>query len=346
MNPPRILVTGGAGYIGSHACLRLLLDGAERVVALDNLSRGHRGAIRALEAIGGPRFSLVEADLADRPRIAELLRRERIDAVLHFAALAAVGESVERPLLYYRNNVTGTLSLLEAMEEAGTAALVFSSTCATYGEPPPERIPIDESCPQRPVNPYGASKLMCERLILDHAHARRRRGDRFGCAILRYFNVVGCDRLGRLGEDHRPETLLIPICISVALGRRAKLSIFGEDYPTPDGTGIRDYIHVEDLVDAHMKVLGPVRDGAELVYNLGTGRGHSVREVLEACRRIIGRPIPAEVAPRRAGDPAMLVNGADRIARELGWKASILDLDTMVRSAWEWRSRHPDGYAD
>jgi UDP-glucose 4-epimerase len=340
----RVLVTGGAGYIGSHACLRLLLDGAERVISLDNLSRGHRAASRILEGIGEGRFAARELDLADTAAIAGLLESERIDLVLHFAALAAVGESVEKPLLYWRNNVGGTVSLLEAMETAGVASLVFSSTCATYGEPTPERIPISEACPQAPVNPYGASKLACERVILEHAESRRRRGDRFGFAILRYFNVVGCDRGGRLGEDHRPETLLVPICLSVAVARRESLSIFGEDYPTPDGTGIRDYIHVEDLVDAHVRVSEAVRRGEGLIYNLGTGRGHSVLEVIESARRITGHAIPARKAPRRAGDPAMLVNDPRKIERELGWKASIVDLDEIVRSAWEWRRRHPDGY--
>jgi UDP-glucose 4-epimerase len=340
----RVLVTGGAGYIGSHACLRLLVDGAERVVSVDNLSRGHRAASRILEGIGGERFVARELDLADTAALTELLRDERIELVLHFAALAAVGESVERPLLYWRNNVGGTISLLEAMDAAGVASLVFSSTCATYGEPPAERIPIGEECPQSPVNPYGASKLACERVILEHAESRRRRGERFGYAILRYFNVVGCDRAGRLGEDHRPETLLVPICLSVAVGRREHLSIFGEDYPTPDGTGIRDYIHVEDLVDAHVRVSDAVRRGEGMIYNLGTGRGHSVLEVIESARRITGHAVPARKAARRAGDPARLVNDPRKIERELGWKASILDLDEIVRSAWEWRRRHPDGY--
>jgi UDP-glucose 4-epimerase len=340
----RVLVTGGAGYIGSHACLRLLLEGAERVVSLDNLSRGHRAATAILERLGGPRFTARELELADTAAITDLLKSERIDLVLHFAALAAVGESVEKPLLYWRNNVAGTVSVLEAMEAAGVASLVFSSTCATYGEPPPERIPISEECPQVPVNPYGASKLACERIILEHAESRRRRGDRFGYAILRYFNVVGCDRGGRLGEDHRPETLLVPICLSVAVARRESLSIFGEDYPTPDGTGIRDYIHVEDLVDAHVRVSDAVRRGEGMIFNLGTGRGHSVLEVLESCRKVTGHPIPARKAARRAGDPARLVNDPRKIERILGWKASIVDLDEIVRSAWEWRRRHPDGY--
>jgi UDP-glucose 4-epimerase len=336
-----VLVTGGAGYIGSHASLRLLDDG-HRVTVVDNLSRGHRQAAEILAGLHGPRFRFVDGDLSDSVALDDALRG--VDLVMHFAALAYVGESVEEPLRYWRTNVGGTLSLLAAMERAGTERLVFSSTCATYGEPPPERVPIREDCPQEPVNPYGRTKLACERLIADQAAARRLAGGRFGVAFLRYFNVVGCDTAGRIGEDHRPETHLIPICLSVALGQRAALTVFGEDWPTPDGTCVRDYVHVEDLVDVHVRVADRLTDGARLVYNVGTGHGHSVREVLEACRRLTGRAVPAVRGERRPGDPPSLVCCPKALERDFGWKAKQPTLDAMIGSAWRWRAAHPHGY--
>jgi UDP-glucose 4-epimerase len=336
-----VLVTGGAGYIGSHATLRLLEDG-HRVTVFDNLDRGHQATVKILQEFGGERYRFVRADLLDAGAMRGALAG--VDAVMHFAALAHVGESVVDPFRYWTVNLGGTLSLLSAMRDAGTPRLVFSSTCATYGEPPPERIPIAEDCPQAPVNPYGASKLACERLIRDVAEAHRRNGLPFGFALLRYFNVCGCDPAARLGEDHDPETHLIPICLEVALGQRKELTVFGEDWDTPDGTCIRDYVHVTDLVDAHVRVLEKLTPGAELVYNVGTGQGASVREVLSACRRVTGRPVAERRGDRRPGDPPALVNSPAKIRRELGWTAARASLDVMIGDSWRWRKDHPHGY--
>ncbi|MFQ5845948.1 MAG: UDP-glucose 4-epimerase GalE, partial [Planctomycetota bacterium] len=277
-----VLVTGGAGYIGSHAALRLLEAGHE-VTVVDDLSRGRRGAVEALAAAG--ELCVVEADFGDRARLEPVLRRRDIELVMHFAALAYVGESVEQPLRYYRNNLANAVALLEAMEACGVERLVFSSTCATYGEPGPEHIPITESCPQDPVTPYGRTKLAVEQLLFDHLRAR---GRSFAFASLRYFNVAGCEAAGRLGEDHDPETHLIPICLEAALGRRGGVTIFGTDYGTPDGTCIRDYVHVDDLVEAHLVAMTALQPGEALAYNVGIGRGASVREVIEAARRVTG----------------------------------------------------------
>ncbi|MDZ4831913.1 MAG: UDP-glucose 4-epimerase GalE [Phycisphaerae bacterium] len=337
-----VLVTGGAGFIGSHASLRLLDDG-HQVTVVDNLFRGHQAAVDILANVGGSRCRFIRADLGDTNALTAALRG--VDAVMHFAALTYVGESVEKPLDYWRGNLAGTLSLLEAMSAAQVTRMVLSSTCATYGEPPPERVPIDETCPQMPVNPYGRSKLACERIILDHAEAQRRAGRAFGFAFLRYFNVCGVDPAGRIGEDHRPETHLIPICLDVALGTRDALTIFGEDWSTPDGTCVRDYVHVADLVDAHVLVSSRLGDDTELIYNVGTGTGHSVRAVLDSCRRVTGLPIPAKTGSRRAGDPPALVNSPGKIRSELGWQARRASLDVMVEDAWRWRRAHPRGYA-
>jgi UDP-glucose 4-epimerase len=336
-----VLVTGGAGYIGSHAALRLLADG-HAVTVIDDLSRGNRGAVEVLEAAGDMHF--VEGDFGDRATVEALLRQRRIEAVMHFAALAYVGESVELPLRYYRNNLANAVSLLEAMETCGVSRLVFSSTAATYGEPPPTHIPITEGCPQQPVNPYGRTKLAVEQMLFDHLHARTSAGEPFAFAALRYFNVAGCDSEGRLGEDHVPETHLIPICIEAALGRRKALTIFGTDYDTPDGTCIRDYIHVDDLVDAHVQVMRALKAGQGLAYNLGIGKGYSVREVVDACRRVSGVDFEAVEGPRRPGDPPTLYADPSRIRSELGWSARITDLDEIVATAWRWAQAHPDGY--
>jgi UDP-glucose-4-epimerase GalE len=344
------VVTGGAGYIGSHAAMRLL-DLGHRVTVLDSLARGHRGAVAALAAAGAGRFRFEETDLRDTARVSEILQAAPVDAVLHFAALAYVGESVEEPLAYYACNTGGGLSLLVAMREAGVRRIIFSSTCATYGEPDAAHIPISEGVPQRPINPYGRSKLHFEEILRDEA-ARpsvesARCGDApLGAVALRYFNVAGCDARGRLGEDHRPESHLIPIALEVALGKRDGMRIFGEDYPTPDGTCIRDYVHVEDLVDAHVAALGAIEPGRVRAWNIGIGRGYSVREVLEACRRVTGHPIPAAIAPRRAGDPPVLFADATAARRELGFAPRWTDLDETVRSAWTWMRAHPSGYAD
>jgi UDP-glucose 4-epimerase len=344
----RVLVTGAAGYIGSHAALRLV-EAGHHVVAWDDLSRGHRGAIDAIarvaESLPGS-FEFAEGSISDRVALAATLRDRAIDVVMHFAAFAYVGESVDEPLRYYDNNTGGACRLLQAMDDAGVPTIVFSSTCATYGEPPADRIPIAETCPQSPINPYGRSKLMVEHMLADHAEACRRQGRPFAYAALRYFNVAGSDPAGRVGEDHRPETHLIPICLEVAAGRREALTIFGEDYDTPDGTCIRDYVHVVDLVDAHLAVMSVLAPGDERRYNVGIGHGWSVQDVLEACRRITGHPIPARIGPRRAGDPPRLFADAGRIREELGWTPRFTDLDETVATAWRWMQANPSGYGD
>lgn len=345
-SPRRILVTGAAGYIGSHAALRLT-DAGHHVVGWDDLSRGHRSAIDAITTAADTAtgtFDFVEGSISDRAALATTLRDHAIEVVMHFAAFAYVGESVDQPLRYYDNNTGGACRLLQAVDDAEVGTLVFSSTCATYGEPPADRIPIAEDCPQSPINPYGQSKLMVERMLEDHAEACRRADRPFAYAALRYFNVAGSDPAGRLGEDHRPETHLIPICLEVAAGRRASLSIFGDDYETPDGTCIRDYVHVVDLVDAHLAVMTALEPGDRRRYNVGIGHGWSVREVLESCRRVTGHEIPAAIAPRRAGDPPRLFADATRIRQELGWTPRFTDLDETVATAWRWMQAHPRGY--
>jgi UDP-glucose 4-epimerase len=336
-----VLVTGGAGYIGSHAALRLMADG-HAVTVIDDLSRGNLGAIGVLRAAGDVQF--VKTDIGDAKTVADLLRDRSIEVVMHFAALAEVGESVQEPLRYYRNNLAGTVSLLEAMDACGVNRLVFSSTCATYGEPAPEHIPMTEDCPQHPVNPYGRCKLAVEWMLFDQLHARANGDSGFAFAALRYFNVAGNDPEGRLGEDHDPETHLIPICLDTALGKREAVTIFGTDYDTPDGTCIRDYIHVDDLVDAHVVVMEALQPGQALAYNLGIGNGLSVREVIDACHRVTGIDYPVREGTRRAGDPPTLYAEPAKIRSELGWSARFTDLDEIIASAWGWRRAHPDGY--
>ncbi|MCP3904915.1 MAG: UDP-glucose 4-epimerase GalE [Planctomycetes bacterium] len=336
-----VLVTGGAGYIGSHAALRLLETG-HAVTIVDDLSRGRRAAVDRLEPLGDLAF--VETDIGARERVAGVFRDRRIDLVMHFGALAYVGESVEQPLRYYRSNAAGTLAVLEAMEDAGVTRIVFSSTCATYGAPSSEDIPITEDCPPQPINPYGRSKLMAERMVTDLADRKRAGGGDFAATILRYFNVTGCDPAGRLGEDHRPETHLVPICLEAALGGRPNVSIFGTDYATPDGTCIRDYVHVDDLIDAHLASMEALAPGDVRTYNVGTGRGHSVREVVDACRRVTGVDFDVTEAPRRPGDPPVLYADPSRIGRDLGWTARRTDLDTTIADAWRWKREHPNGY--
>ena len=322
-----VLVTGGAGYIGSHACKALARAGYAPI-AYDNLGRGHGEAVQ-----WGP---LVVGDLADRALLEATLRRHRVAAVMHFAAFAYVGESVANPALYFRNNVANSLVLLEAMAKADVRSIVFSSTCATYGVP--ETMPIAESAPQRPVNPYGESKLMIERMLhwLGAAHG-------LGYAALRYFNAAGADPDGEIGENHDPETHLIPLALDAALGRRAALEIYGTDYPTPDGTAVRDYIHVTDLADAHVLALQHVRAGKPSVaLNLGTGTGFSVREVIAATERVTGRKVPHRETARRAGDPAMLVADARRAREALGWTPRLSGLDDILATAWAWHRRRHD----
>jgi UDP-glucose-4-epimerase GalE len=320
-----IMVTGGAGYIGSHACKALAKAGYQPI-AFDSLARGHRDAVR-----WGP---LVEGDLADGALLVDTIRRFEVAAVMHFAAFAYVGESMTRPELYFRNNVVNSLGLLEAMRETGVRAMVFSSTCATYGIP--DSVPIAETAPQRPVNPYGESKLMVERALHWHGMAHG-----LAHVALRYFNAAGADPQGEAGERHEPETHLIPLVLQTALGQRAQIEVYGSDYPTPDGTAIRDYIHVGDLADAHVRALAYLeRGGASIALNLATGRGYSVREVIAAAERITGRRIPQRAAGRRAGDPPALVADA-RSARELlGWTPRLSDLDTIITTAWNWQRGH------
>ncbi len=339
-----VLVTGGAGYIGSHALLALARAG-HRPVVLDNLSRGHARAVEcAASAVPGADIPFIKGDINDRPLVERVLQEHRVDAVMHFAALAYVGESVEGPLRYYRSNVAGMISLLEAADAAGIGRFVFSSSCATYGQPPEHMVPIPETCPQAPLSPYGRTKLHGEHLLGDYAQACRRRGRPFAYAALRYFNVAGCDRSGVLGEDHDPETHLIPVVLQAALGQRPHVGIFGTDYPTPDGTCIRDYVHVEDLAAAHVRVMDALAPGAELAYNLGIGQGYSVREIIRAAERVTGRPIPVREEPRRAGDPPRLWADPARVKAELGWSAQITDLEAIVESAWAWFRAHPHGY--
>jgi UDP-arabinose 4-epimerase len=319
-----ILVTGGAGYIGSHTCKALAASGY-RVVTLDNLARGHRSAVR-----WGP---LVEVDLADRAGVSAVLREFDIAAVIHFAALAYVGESMSEPGRYFQNNVSQTLNLLDAMRDAEVGRIVFSSTCATYGVP--DEMPIHEEHLQRPVNPYGESKLFVERALHWHgvAHA-------LSWMALRYFNAAGADPDGEIGERHDPETHLIPLAIETALGRRDALQVMGTDYPTPDGTAIRDYVHVSDLANAHVRALRHLEaGGASGALNLGTGSGHSVRDVVAMVEHVSGRRVTTLDAPRRAGDPPVLV-AAPGCARELlGWQPRCSDLETIVRTAYRWHLR-------
>lgn len=344
MPPPSILVTGAAGYIGSHAVQRLLRDG-HTVVAVDNLYRGHVEAMDALRAAAPDRLHFHKLDIADRPAVESLLRQHKVHAVMHFAALAYVGESVDQPLRYYRNNTAAALALLEACDAAGVGRFVFSSTCATYGEPAEQFIPIPETCPQHPINPYGRSKLHVEDMLADYLHAQGRAKKPFGYAALRYFNVAGSDRSGLIGEHHEPETHLIPVILQAVLGKRESITIFGTDYPTPDGTCIRDYIHVEDLIDAHLAALTALKDGEGRFYNLGIGKGYSVRQIIDATKRVTGRAPVVKEGPRRAGDPPRLFANPAKIRSELGWSAKITDLDEIIASAWRWFQAHPNGYS-
>ncbi|MEQ8769618.1 MAG: UDP-glucose 4-epimerase GalE [Phycisphaerales bacterium] len=339
-----VLVTGGAGYIGSHACQRLIRDG-HAVVALDNLVRGRREPMGLLGA-DDPAVPLtfVEGSVGDRELVTRVLDEHAIDTVMHFAALAYVGESVTDPARYYRENVQAGVALVDAcVASPGIERFVFSSSCATYGDPPEGMVPVPESCPQAPTSPYGRTKLMMELVLRDVAHACDLEGRRFTVSMLRYFNVAGSDRSGLLGEDHTPETHLIPVAIQAALGKRDHMSIFGTDYPTNDGTCVRDYVHVEDLIDAHVCALECVDSGVR-AYNAGIGRGYSVRQVLESVKRVSGVDFEIREAGRREGDAVALYADPSRINRELRWQADVTDLDEIVSSAWRWMSAHPGGY--
>lgn len=326
-----ILVTGGAGYIGSHT-VRELTNRGHRVVVLDNLSKGHEGAVKGA--------GLVRGDTADRALLNSLFAEHDVEAVVHFAASSLVGESVRRPADYYYNNVVKGLSLLDAMVEAGVRCLVFSSTAAVYGEP--QEVPIPEDHPAVPTNPYGATKLALE-------GAMRWYGEAYGlrCVSLRYFNAAGADPAGDIGEDHDPETHLIPLVLKVALGLIPRLEVFGTDYPTPDGTCIRDYIHVNDLAEAHVLALEALASGApSAVYNLGNGNGYSVLEVIRAAEEVVGRPINVSYGARRPGDPAVLVASSEKIKADLGWRPRFTDLREIIETAWRWHSSHPRGFEE
>ncbi|XWN53398.1 UDP-glucose 4-epimerase GalE [Anoxybacillus flavithermus] len=326
-----ILVCGGAGYIGSHAVYRLIEKG-ERVVVVDNLQTGHRKAVHS-EAI------FYEGDIRHRDFLSNVFKNHEIDTVIHFAAHSLVGESVKQPLAYYNNNVYGTEVLLDVMSKHGVKQIVFSSTAAVYGEP--KQIPIQETDETNPESPYGETKLAMEKMMkwVNVAYGIR-------YISLRYFNVAGAYGT-MLGEDHRPETHLIPLILQVPLRKRKEIYIFGDDYDTPDGTCIRDYIHVLDLVDAHLLAVEKLRNGGESnIYNLGNGNGFSVKEVIEAARRVTGHPIPEKVVPRRPGDPARLVASSEKAKRELGWKPIHTSIDEIVASAWEWHQANPNGYEE
>jgi UDP-glucose-4-epimerase GalE len=325
-----ILVTGGAGYIGSHTVLALREAGFETLV-VDDFSEGHRAAVGDSEC--------ATVNLLDAAALREVCRQRRIAAAVHFAARCYVGESVRDPSLYYHNNVVGTLNLVEALAGTGVRGLVFSSSCATYGEP--ASVPIGETCPQQPVNAYGRSKLASEFVLRDFARAHG-----LASVALRYFNAAGADPGGRLGEDHRPETHLVPLVLAAAAGRNQDLRVFGNDYPTPDGTCVRDYVHVSDLAAAHVLAVRSLLDGETgfRAYNLGNSVGTSVFEIVRACERITGRAVPFTVGPRRPGDPAVLVGSTVLAAAELGWRPQRSDVESIVATAWAWYERHPDGY--
>lgn len=323
-----ILVTGGAGYIGSVTVERLIAKG-ERLVVLDDLARGHRSAV-------DPDVPFYQGLVGDRALVARIAAEHKLEACVHFAALAYVGESVSEPAKYFENNVEQGVALMGALLGTGVRRVVFSSTCATYGEP--KQIPIPESSPQWPVNPYGWSKLLIERLLDSYDRAY---GLKF--ASLRYFNAAGATE--RRGEHHEPETHLVPNVLAAALGEKPEVSVFGNNYPTPDGTPIRDYVHVADLADAHILALDHLRRGGDSVFlNLGTGRGYSVLEVIECARQVTGRPIPMRIEAPRPGDPARLVADATRAQSVLGWKPVTSDLPSILRSQWEWRKKHPRGF--
>jgi len=328
----KVLVVGGAGYIGSH-CVRQLLAAGHEPVVLDNLVYGHRAAVP-------PGVPLHYADLGDEAAVTTVLREARVELVMHFAAYCYVGESVTDPLKYYLNNAAATYHLLHAMDRAGVRRFVFSSTCATFGIP--ESLPITETLPQRPINPYGQTKLDVENALKAAAQARG-----LSFAAFRYFNAAGAAEDGTIGEDHDPETHLIPVAIDVATGRRPSLQLFGTDYPTPDGTCLRDYVHVDDLSRAHIAAFDRLAEpGTGLFYNLGTGRPTSNREVIAAVERATGRPIKVVECPRRPGDPPALYADSTKARRELGWSVQYPTIETIVDTAWRWHQSHPRGYAD
>ncbi|MFD1902222.1 UDP-glucose 4-epimerase GalE [Enterococcus termitis] len=327
-----ILVLGGAGYIGSHAVDQLIHKNYE-VVVIDNLQTGHKQAVH-------DKAVFYQGDIRDKAFMQEIFTKESIDGVIHFAASSLVGESVEKPLMYFNNNVYGTQVLLEVMEEFGVKQIVFSSTAATYGEP--KEMPIVETMPTNPENPYGESKLMMEKMMkwCDRAYGMR-------YVALRYFNVAGAKSDASIGEDHDPETHLVPIILQAALGQREYLGIYGDDYDTPDGTCIRDYVYIEDLIAAHIAALEYLQKGNESnIFNLGSNNGYSVKEMLEAAREVTGKEIPAKILPRRAGDPSKLVASSEKAKQVLGWQPKVTDIKEIIKTAWDWHISHPKGYED
>jgi UDP-glucose-4-epimerase GalE len=326
-----VLLTGGAGYIGSHLA-RTLMAAGHKVTVYDNFDKGHRAAVASVDDV-------VVGDVSDRHRLGVLMCNRDIDAVIHLAAFIEAGESVSDPQKYFQNNTITGMALLEAMRDAEVKKLVFSSTAAVYGTP--ERVPISETDRLEPINPYGASKLCVEHVLRAYAPAYD-----MGFVSLRYFNVAGAHPGGGIGEDHHPETHLIPLVLQVAQARRENIKIFGDDYDTPDGTCIRDYIHVCDLADAHVLALDAIEPGSVKAFNLGNGEGFSVKQVIDTCREVTGHAIPAELAPRRPGDPSRLVASSAKAAAELGWTPRYPKLSTIVSHAWQWHSSHPDGYGD
>ena len=326
----RILVCGGAGYIGSNMTAMLYAEGFEPVV-FDNLSTGHRSAVQKAE--------FVEGDLADYELLVKTFNKYKIEAVMHFAALIEVAESLQQPLKYYHNNLSNTQTLLSAMEAAGVEKFVFSSSAAVYGIP--EQVPITEDSPTEPINPYGQTKLAVERMC----HYQSQTG-KLRYASMRYFNACGAGNNASLGEDHRPESHLIPLIIQAAMGNESSVKIFGTDYPTPDGTCIRDYIHIEDLCRAHLLALNKLEQSCELIYNLGNGRGYSVKEAIETVKKVSGKDFKVVAANRRPGDAPILTSDATRAMNELGWKIEFGELEKIVETAWEWHNKYPDGYPD
>ena len=326
----KILITGGAGYVGS-ACLRHVAAQGHEVLAYDNLGMGHRAAVD-----GHP---LVVGDIADTALLTQTLGDFGADAVMHFAAATYVGESVENPELHYRNNVAGSLSLLTAMRGAGVQRMLFSSTCATYGMAQSDT--MSETTPLDPFSPYARTKLAVEWMIRDFAHAYG-----MGFTLLRYFNAAGGDPDGRHGEDHSPESHLIPLVLQVPLGQRDKIMVFGDDYATPDGTCIRDYVHTRDLASAHLLAIEATEPGTGEVYNIGTGNGQSVMQIIRACEQVTGQSIPFEIAPRRPGDPPRLVAEPSKLKTRLGWTPQYAEVEQIVETAWAWHQAHPEGYAD
>ena len=325
----RILVTGGAGFVGS-ACLRHLLAHGYEALAYDNLAQGHPEAV--------PAGRLVVGDIADSQMLTKTLRDFKADAVMHFAAATYVGESVSNPEYHYRNNIGGTLSLLGAMREAGVKRMLFSSTCATYGMNP--KVPMGEDSAQEPFSPYARTKLAVEWMIRDFAHAYG-----MGFTLLRYFNAAGADADGQFGEDHRPENHLIPLVLQVALGQKSHIDVFGTDYPTPDGTCLRDYVHTEDLAQAHRLAIQATTESTANVFNIGTGTGNSVFEIIAACEAVTGIKIARKISPRRPGDPPALVASPRKLIEELSWKPRYTDIKDIIATAWSWHKSHPNGYS-